>query len=174
MELDYKTVKALASPTRIEILKNVKDKGTTPTDLSDEIGKTKSTVSTHLSKLDEAGLVEKDEEDGRRRVVYSATDKTEAILQGKSRKVKFSVLSTVSTAWLAAAAFLGAGNLSRESGKMESLALAQGADIAAETADAAGSSLSLPELVLIGGGVFLTLASLAALLYGLMVWRLDA
>lgn len=44
----------------------------TTTDLSDRVGKAKSTVSWHLSNLVEAGLVTK-ERDGRR-VVYAVTD----------------------------------------------------------------------------------------------------
>ena len=174
MELDYKTVKALASPTRIEILNNVINRGATPTDLSDEVGKTKSTVSSHLEKLEAAGLVEKDSKEGRRRVIYSATDKTEAIVQGKSRKVKFSVLSTVSTVWLAAAAFLGAGNIPRETGGMGAMALDQTGEMGPRAVDAAGSSLSTTEIFLFGAGAFLILASLAAVLYGLVFRRLDA
>ncbi len=91
MELDFDAVKALSSPTRIRILNSVMEKDATPTGISDKVGKSKSTVSSHLTKLHEAGLVEKDEEDGRKRVVYRPTKKAETIVNGKERKVKFSL-----------------------------------------------------------------------------------
>jgi DNA-binding transcriptional ArsR family regulator len=68
--------------------------------LSDKVGKSKSTVSSHLDELRDAGLLEKDEEEGRRRVVYQPTNKTEAIIEGRSRKVRFSITSSiVSACW---------------------------------------------------------------------------
>jgi|APHM01.1.fsa_nt_gi Predicted transcriptional regulator len=104
MELDFKSIRALSSPTRVKILKKVMEKESTTTKLSDELGKSKSTISSHLTELTEAGLLEKDKKEGRRRVVYSPTGKAEAIVKGKERKVKFSVASSVFSA--AAGTFL--------------------------------------------------------------------
>ena len=98
MDLDYDSVKALASPTRLKILNMVLDEEATTTKLSDELDKSKSTVSSHLKVLVDAGLLEKDEEEGRRRVIYTPTKKTEAIVNGRERKVKFSVVSSALTA----------------------------------------------------------------------------
>lgn len=98
MDLDFKSVKALASPTRLEIINEVLEKEATTTKLADELGKSKSTVSSHLKVLTDSGLLEKDEEDGRRRVVYRPTEKARAIAEGKERKVKFSVVSSALTA----------------------------------------------------------------------------
>jgi DNA-binding transcriptional ArsR family regulator len=98
MDLDFKSVKALASPTRLEIINEVLDSEATTTKLADEMEKSKSTVSSHLKVLTESGLLEKDEEEGRRRVVYRPTDKARAIAEGRERKVKFSVVSSALTA----------------------------------------------------------------------------
>lgn len=98
MDLDFKSVKALASPTRLEILNKVLDEEATTTKLSDDLDKSKSTVSSHLKVLTESGLLEKDEEEGRRRVVYRPTEKARAIVEGRERKVKFSVVSSALTA----------------------------------------------------------------------------
>ncbi|MFB6215636.1 MAG: ArsR/SmtB family transcription factor [Candidatus Aenigmatarchaeota archaeon] len=98
MELDFETVRALSSPTRIRILNEVLEKDTTTTDISNSLGKTKSTVSSHLSKLNEAGLVEKDQKDGRRRVIYRPTTKAEDIIEGKERTVRFSLGSSAVSA----------------------------------------------------------------------------
>lgn len=98
MDLDFKSVKALASPTRLEILNEVLNEEATTTKLSDRLGKSKSTVSSHLKVLTESGLLEKEDEEGRRRVVYRPTGKAKAIIEGKERKVKFSVVSSALTA----------------------------------------------------------------------------
>lgn len=98
MEINFNTVKALSSPTRVKILNQVLDKDSTPTQLSKELGKSKSTVSSHLSTLQKAELIEKHSVEGRRRVTYSPTDKAEAIIEGRERKVRFSFGSSVFSA----------------------------------------------------------------------------
>lgn len=98
MELDFKSIRALSSPTRLKILHKVLENESTTTQLSDELDKSKSTISSHLKDLTEAGLLEKDKKESRRRVVYSPTRKAEAIVKGKERKVKFSVASSVFSA----------------------------------------------------------------------------
>ena len=107
MDLDYKSVKALSSPTRLEILKMVLDEEATTTKISDELDKSKSTISSHLDVLTDSGLLEKDEVEGRRRVVYRPTSKAEAIANGRERKVKFSVVSSALTAFGGVAFILG-------------------------------------------------------------------
>lgn len=94
MELDFKAVKALSSPTRVKILRQVLEKESTPTQLSRDLDRSKSTISSHLAKLETAGLLEKDKVEGRKRVVYSPTRKAEDIVSGKERKVKFSITSS--------------------------------------------------------------------------------
>lgn len=98
MEINFNTVKALSSSTRVKILNQILDKEATPTQLSDELGKSKSTVSSHLSTLQNAELIEKDAEEGRRRVTYSPTSKAEAIIEGRERKVRFSFGSSALSA----------------------------------------------------------------------------
>lgn len=98
MELDFKSIRALSSPTRLKILRKVLEGESTTTKLSDELEKSKSTISSHLRHLTEAGLMEKEKKEGRRRVVYRPTKKSEAILKGKERKVKFSIGSSALSA----------------------------------------------------------------------------
>jgi DNA-binding transcriptional ArsR family regulator len=108
MELDFKAVKALSSPTRLKILRQVLEKDATPTQLSNDLDRSKSTISSHLAKLQKAGLVEKDQKEGRKRVVYSPTRKADTIVSGKQRKVKFSIASSALSA-LVGVAVTGAG-----------------------------------------------------------------
>lgn len=98
MNLDFKTVRALSSPTRIKILRESLETEATTTHLSKKVGKSKSTVSSHLEKLVEAKLLEKDKKKGRKRVVYRPTKKSKAIVEGRTKKVKFSIASSAITA----------------------------------------------------------------------------
>ena len=164
MNLDFKTFRALSSPTRVEILSHSLKNEATPTNTADKIGKSKSTVSSHLEKLVKAGLLEKDQEPGRKRVVYQPTKKAEAIVNGRERKVKFSITSSAITA-LAGLAFLYplTGGLSGTDDEAE-------ADLMMESADAAPEAAE-PFLFISAGFI---LVSLTALSYGLVLRKLDS
>lgn len=184
MELDFKSIKALSSPTRLKILRKVLEDEATTTQLSDEIGKSKSTVSSHLKELTEAGLLEKDKKEGRRRVVYKPTRKADAIVQGKERKVKFSVASSVLSAaggtfliWkdlasqkiadkspdmMAESGDSGIGAMSMEAGNMSR-----------DTAEAASQSSGEPIQILLFAGIGLLTFSLSTLVYGLAINHLG-
>ena len=177
MDLDYKSVKALSSPTRLEILKMVLDEEATTTKISDELDKSKSTISSHLDVLTDSGLLEKDEEEGRRRVVYRPTSKAEAIANGRERKVKFSVVSSALTALtgsiLVASSFtkrLTSNATDYSASSQESAGAMTAMDAPApETEQASTKSVellqNLPEDTLIYAGIFLLLASGAGLIY---------
>jgi len=95
MELDFASIKALSSTTRLRMLHELLDTDATPTELSERVDRSKSTVASHLDVLVDAGLVEKDAVEGRRRVVYSPTRKARIILNGGERRVRFTVGSVV-------------------------------------------------------------------------------
>lgn len=59
MEIDFQAIKALSSPTRVTLLRELVDEPSTTTDLSDVLDMSKSTVSDHLDHLHKAGFVEK-------------------------------------------------------------------------------------------------------------------
>ena len=175
MELDFDTVKALSSRTRIQILNEALSNESTPTDLSKAVGRSKSTVSSHLEKLQKAGLLEKEEVEGRRRVVYRPTDKTEAIINGRNRKVKFSILSSVSTAWIGAGLGLKAfRELSEEQdpagGQIGTMTMDKGAE-AANAAPYMFGGLGTEALLFVGLG-FLSI-SVAGLIYGFVFSQLG-
>lgn len=183
MELDFKSIKALSSPTRLKILRKVLEDEATTTKLSEEIGKSKSTVSSHLKELTEAGLLEKDKKEGRRRVVYRATRKADAIVQGKERKVKFSVTSSVLSA--AAGTFLIWKDLTREKLENGSQMMAESANdgigtmsmeagnISRDATEAASQSGGEPVQLLLFAGIGLLTVSLSTLVYGLTINHLD-
>lgn len=168
MELDYAVIKALSSPTRIKILHRVREKPATPTQLSEAIGKSKSTIVSHLATLEEAGLVEKDKEEGRRRVTYAPTRKARAIVEGRERTVKFSVassvLSTVLGIGLIGSRFLPAQSTAAGDTGQEAAALAMdSADAAAGGATEAAQASGLMETVVTVDNGVLVLGALLLL-----------
>lgn len=187
MELDFKSIRALSSPTRLKILKKVMDKESTTTKLSDELGKSKSTISSHLTELTEAGLLEKDKKEGRRRVVYKSTRKADAIVKGKERKVKFSVASSVLSAAGATVliwqsfrekANVGAQDLSSSSsssGQMGAYDAMEAGKKATDTAaQAAQDPGFFPEEILLMISAGLLTISASTLLYGLALNKLPS
>lgn len=189
MEISFSTVKALSSPTRVKILNQVLEKEATPTKLSNELGKSKSTVSSHLTTLQKAGLIEKDAEEGRRRVTYTPTDKAEAIIQGRERKVKFSFGSSA----VSALAGLGIGayalfprmqstseSFNQGSGQIGTMTTENGPDAmdAASNASEAASGLDLSSImfsseVLLGIGTFFLGLAVTSFIYGWTVNKLG-
>lgn len=181
MELDFTTVKALSSRTRIKILNETISSESTPTDISNSIGRSKSTVSSHLSKLQKAGLVEKEEVEGRRRVIYRPTDKTEKIMKGKDQKVKFSILSSASSIWIALGLsisslkdFFGntASTMEEQSSQMGTMALDKSTTAAQSGSEGVISNLQPADALLFVGLGFLSIA-IAGLVYGLMVSKIG-
>lgn len=138
MELDFKSIRALSSPTRLKILNKVLEQDSTTTQLSEDLDKSKSTISSHLKELNEAGLLEKDKKEGRRRVVYSPTRKAEAIVKGKERKVKFSVASSVFSAVIGT--FLIWKEIARRKAS-KALQSAEGGQIGAESSGGGNGSI---------------------------------
>lgn len=168
MDLDFKSVKALASSTRLEILNNVLEEEATTTGISDKLDKSKSTVSDHLKVLVDAGLVEKDEEEGRRRVIYSPTDKACAIVKGRERKVKFSVVSTALTS-ITGLVLLGRtfvpSKPQERLASADSQMMMQDATETASNAAASGLSPAEMAVVVIGFGLLVTSALLLSYTY---------
>ena len=82
MEIDRKTLKALSADTRIDILKNLKTRRKTPSELSKEMGLAPSTIIEHLNKLEKANLIRR-EETGHKWIYYNLTDKGRSIVAPK-------------------------------------------------------------------------------------------
>lgn len=187
MEINFNTVKALSSPTRVKILNQILDKEATPTQISDKLGKSKSTVSSHLSTLHKAELIEKDEVEGRRRVTYSPTKKAEAIIEGRERKVRFSFGSSAVSALagliigsyaLLPKMKLSSASYSAESEQLSTMTM-ESADTSAEAAKTASETgldfsniLFSSEIILFIGMLFLGIA-VFSFIYGWTINKLG-
>lgn len=99
--LDQESFKALASDTRIEILKRLDASQRTVTDLANELKVNKSAVYKHLSRLLDAGLVKK-VEDNRKWVYYRLSMKGANLLHPERVQIALMLSASILALTLAA------------------------------------------------------------------------
>jgi DNA-binding transcriptional ArsR family regulator len=87
LTLDMHTFKALASDTRLDILKALDGKKLSLKDISKVTNLNKATLHEHLTKLNEAGLVKKKEREGHKWVYYKLTWKGEGLLHPENTRI---------------------------------------------------------------------------------------
>jgi len=85
--LDRDMFKALASETRLNILKILDGKNLGLNEISNKINLNKATLHEHLSKLHEAGLVKRNEREGHKWVYYKLTWKGESLLHPENTRI---------------------------------------------------------------------------------------
>lgn len=85
--LDKDTFKALASDTRLDILRTLDGKKLGLNDISRATNLNKATLHEHLTKLNKAGLVKKNEREGHKWVYYKLTWKGENLLHPENTKI---------------------------------------------------------------------------------------
>ncbi len=86
IRLDKETFKALASTTRVDVLKLLARRRHMQSELAAELNLSVPTVKEHLFALERAGLVERHEE-GRKWKYYSLTKKGEGVLHPEETKI---------------------------------------------------------------------------------------
>ena len=85
--LDMNTFKALASDTRLNILRALDGKKMGLNDICRATNLNKATLHEHLTKLYEAGLVKKNEREGHKWVYYKLSWKGEGLLHPENTKI---------------------------------------------------------------------------------------
>lgn len=85
--LDIDTFKALASDTRLDILRTLDGKKMSLKDISAATKLNKATLHEHLVKLNEAGLVKRKEREGHKWVAYKLTWKGESLLHPENTRI---------------------------------------------------------------------------------------
>lgn len=85
--LDMSTFKALASDTRLDILKALDGGKLSLKDICRVTKLNKATLHEHLTKLNEAGLVKKKEREGHKWVYYKLTWKGEGLLHPENTRI---------------------------------------------------------------------------------------
>ncbi|MBD3361967.1 metalloregulator ArsR/SmtB family transcription factor [Candidatus Woesearchaeota archaeon] len=84
--LDSSTFKALASGTRVKILKTLEKRNHTQSELSVVLDMSIPTIKDHLKEMEQAGLVKRKEE-GRKWIYYSLTEKSKCILDPERKRL---------------------------------------------------------------------------------------
>lgn len=95
--LDRSSFKALASDTRISILKLLLQRKHTLTEISSELNLTHPSVKDHMNALVHAGLVERFDE-GRKWKYYGLTSKGRGVLQPERRTILVLLVTTLLSA----------------------------------------------------------------------------
>jgi len=98
--LDRETFKALASDTRLDILKTLDGKHMGLNDIAKATNLNKATLHEHLTKLNDAGLIKRAEREGHKWVYYRLTWKGESLLHPENTRIV--VLFTMTFMTLAA------------------------------------------------------------------------
>jgi len=87
LTLDMNTFKALASDTRLDILRSLDGKKMNLNDICKATNLNKATLHEHLTKLNEAGLIKKNEREGHKWVYYKLTWKGEGLLHPENTRI---------------------------------------------------------------------------------------
>ena len=162
LTLDLVSFKALASPTRIGILKALDERQKTVTELVPELNLSKAAVHEHLNVLVEAGLVQRLDQEERKWVYYKLTWKGTGIVNPAKRRVAF-FLALSTTFFVPGFVYLLVlvADLAQRARAFESAAASRGA-LAVQGGGAAVvgtfTDLAGPALVLATSGVLLALA----------------
>ncbi|HIH01762.1 TPA: winged helix-turn-helix transcriptional regulator [Thermoplasmata archaeon] len=110
VELDKKSIFALASDTRLEILKSLQPMRRTVSQLSEELNIDKGAVHRHLKKMEEGGLVKRHEDHGF--VYYGLTWKARDLVAPNENTRIVIVLSSIWMLSMVAILFIAAGLMS--------------------------------------------------------------
>lgn len=86
--IDRDTFSALASDTRIDILKELDERRKTLTELSRSLDTNKSAVYKHLNKLTDVGLIKKEEDTGHKWKYYQLTWRGRHLLHPQKMKIR--------------------------------------------------------------------------------------
>ena len=97
--LDRETFKALASDTRLDILRALDGRNLSLKDICKTTNLNKATLHEHLAKLHDAGLVKRKERDGHKWVYYKLTWKGESLLHPENTKIVVMFTTTFIILW---------------------------------------------------------------------------
>ena len=98
--LDRETFKALASDTRLDILRVLDGKNMSLNDICKATNLNKATLHEHLTKLNEVGLIKKNEREGHKWVYYRLTWKGEGLLHPENSRIVVMFTITFIALWV--------------------------------------------------------------------------
>jgi DNA-binding transcriptional ArsR family regulator len=98
--LDRETFKALASDTRLDILKTLDGRNMGLNEIAKVTNLNKATLHEHLTKLHEAGLIKRNEREGHKWVFYKLTWKGESLLHPENTRIVVLFATTLVALWV--------------------------------------------------------------------------
>ena len=98
--LDRETFKALASDTRLDLLKTLDGKNLGLNEIAKVSNLNKATLHEHLAKLHDAGLIKRTERDGHKWVYYKLTWKGASLLHPENAKIVVLFTTTFVALWV--------------------------------------------------------------------------
>jgi DNA-binding transcriptional ArsR family regulator len=98
--LDRETFKALASDTRLDILKTLDGRNMGLNEIAKVTNLNKATLHEHLTKLHEAGLIKRNEREGHKWVFYKLTWKGESLLHPENTRIVVLFAMTLVALWV--------------------------------------------------------------------------
>jgi len=104
--LDMDTFKALASDTRLDILRVLDGKNMSLKDISNATKLNKATLHEHLTKLHEAGLIKRNGREGHKWVYYKLTWKGECLLHPENTRIVVLFTTTFIALWIGIVQFM--------------------------------------------------------------------
>ncbi len=152
--LDSQSLKVLGADTRQNILKELKERPHTASELSRHLDKHITTIKEHLDLLMEAGLVDRNEREGRKWVYYSLSRKGEKLFKSSYSWVVILGLSLVCILAGILPVFQGSQMYMKE------LSVGAVRDAAESSAPATAATNLLPVIMIVAG-----LAGMVYLLY---------
>lgn len=166
--LDRAVFKALASDTRLDILKALDERQKTVTELARELDLNKATVFEHLEKLAEVGLIQK-LEDERKWVYWQLTWTGRRLLHPETITLAL-VLSTALGSLLTAAAAAWLWTRSNVAPAMDAVA-EDAPSLMAKTVEAAPPPEVAHDPTLLAAAIAFGLVFVALAFFGARVWR---
>ena len=104
--LDLNSFKALASETRLEILRKLDGRKMTLNDISRSTTLNKATLHEHLAKLNESGLVKRIEREGHKWVYYKLSWKGSSLLHPDNSRIVVMFTTTFAILFLGVVGFI--------------------------------------------------------------------
>jgi len=104
--LDRETFKALASDTRLDILKSLDGRHMSLKEICTATKLNKATLHEHLVKLNEAGLIKKNERESHKWIYYKLTWKGECLLHPENTRIVVLFTTTFIALWIGIVQFM--------------------------------------------------------------------
>jgi len=163
MEITKKTIKALASDTRLEILKILARRRRIAADIAKDLELAPSTVNEHLKKLEESELIRR-KDTGHKWIYYEITEKGKNLVQPKT-PVQFILILSLGFLMMVIGGFYSfAGEVRSFAGEAAPLSISKGTGDATGVVQYTGPGTNWIGVIILVVGIILVVIGLHEIL----------